>query len=55
MKIPGCQTNKPVYCFCHWCKIKKLKYRKSMWKHEDICIDNPKFVRKIRKLNGIVV
>ena len=53
MKIPGCTTNKPLYCFCYWCKIKKLQYRKSMWRHEDSCIDNPEFVKKIRELNQL--
>lgn len=55
MKLPGCHTNKPRFCFCHWCKTHKLKYRKSMWKHEDRCIDNPEFVSKIRELNGMVL
>ncbi len=54
MKIPGCTTNKPLYCFCHWCKTKKLQYRKSMWRHEDSCIDNPEFIDLIRKLNHLL-
>jgi len=53
MKIPRCTTNKPVYCFCHWCKVIKLKYRKSMWNHEDSCIDNPEFVRIVIELNNL--
>lgn len=51
MKIPGCTTNKPIFCFCHWCKKFKLKSRRWMWKHEDSCIDNPEFIKKIRVLN----
>lgn len=51
MKIPGCSTNKPQYCTCHWCKTKKLQYKKSMWNHEDSCLDNPEFVKIIRELN----
>jgi len=53
MKISKCTTNKPVYCFSHWCKIKKLQYRKSMWNHEDSHIGNPEFIRIIRKLNHL--
>jgi len=52
MKLPLCQHNKPKFCFCHFCK-KRFQYRKRCFNHEDDCIDNPVFIHKIRKLNGL--
>jgi len=53
MKITKCKTNKPMHYFYHWCKVQKLQYGKSMWNHEDSYIDNPRFIRIIRKLNHL--
>ncbi len=50
MKIPIYITNKSMYCFSHWCKVQKLQFGKLIWNHEDSYIDNPEFIRIIRKL-----
>lgn len=41
---------KPKFCFCHWCH-KKYIYRKCCFKHEDMCLDNPKVMQEIKELN----